>query len=211
MSYVFWEFQPSPYDKNWSGIAHGETETIVISYDSNTIAILKANSSGDYSLATQTLPVEARWSGIAYNNGRYVIISLDGEILYSTNGTNWYTATTPKKEWQYVVSTGNGFTVVSRDFNSGAYSESGVNWSFVALPYNVDWLSFYQSHQIFSILGSGFNTPTTRFGAYTEDGSNWVVTEKDNNYLQSFINGANQEPKFIAKYENQYLTFISVK
>lgn len=145
---------------------------------------------------SRTLPSSQRWAGLANNGTTCVVVAggtKDGTgvqttaAAYTTDGVTWTAATMPQSRYWSGVAYGNGFFVAVNQDNNGssnylsnATSPDGITWTGGALGSLPDvkpksGLSAYPN--IVFVNGKFFLCSfSTRFGAYSSDGStSWTA------------------------------------
>lgn len=131
--------------------------------------LLKVSGKMRTSAEIQTLPAAACWDGIAYGNGTYVAVAASGEMAYSTDeGETWTAAESPAEGagWFSVCYGGGKFVAVACDSAIAAYSADGKTWTKADLPVSAYWNSVCYG-------GGYFVAAAHDYFARSEDGVHW--------------------------------------
>nr|DAH29194.1 MAG TPA: Fibronectin type III domain-containing protein, glycosyl hydrolase, 7-fold beta-propeller [Caudoviricetes sp.] len=131
--------------------------------------LLKVSGKMRTSAEIQTLPAAACWDGIAYGNGVYVAVAASGEMAYSTDeGETWTAAESPAEGagWFSVCYGGGKFVAVACDSAIAAYSADGKTWTKADLPVSAYWNSVCYG-------GGYFVAAAHDYFARSEDGIHW--------------------------------------
>lgn len=131
--------------------------------------LLKVSGKMRTSAEIQTLPAAACWDGIAYGNGVYVAVAASGEMAYSADeGETWTAAESPAEGagWFSVCYGGGKFVAVACDSAIAAYSADGKTWMKADLPVSAYWNSVCYG-------GGYFVAAAHDYFARSEDGIHW--------------------------------------
>lgn len=134
--------------------------------------LLKITGMVQSSSQTVQMPEIACWDSAAYGNGTYVAVSASGEIAYSTDdGQTWTAAETPQDGagWFSVCYGGGKFVAVACGSAVAAYSADGITWTVTALPASTEWTSVCYGNGKFVAVS------VSALAAYSTDGITWSV------------------------------------
>lgn len=135
--------------------------------------LLKITGMVQSSSQTAQMPEIACWDSAAYGNGTYVAVSASGEIAYSTDeGQTWTAAETPQygAGWFSVCYGGGKFVAVACGSSVAAYSADGITWTVTALPASTEWTSVCYGNGKFVAVS------VSALAAYSTDGITWLVS-----------------------------------
>lgn len=160
-----WTRSTLPYDTWWVSIAYGNGRYIVGSAAMNNVA---SSQDGITWTLYATIP-NGNIETIVYENGMFFAVGA-GQISYSTDGLNWYSAIIPWDSW-YTATYGNGKFVAITSSSSGiAYSSNGTYWTQTWLPYAANWRSIAYGNGRF-IATAAYDTAMVT----STDGVNWSM------------------------------------
>lgn len=132
--------------------------------------LLKITGMVQSSSQTVQMPEIACWDSAAYGNGTYVAVSASGEIAYSTDeGQTWTAAQTPQDGagWFSVCYGGGKFVAIACGSAVAAYSADGITWTVTALPASTEWTSVCYGNGKFVAVS------VSESAAYSSDGVTW--------------------------------------
>ncbi len=135
--------------------------------------LLKITGMVQSSSQTVQMPEIACWDSAAYGNGTYVAVSASGEIAYSTDeGQTWTAAQTPQggAGWFSVCYGGGKFVAIACGSAVAAYSADGITWTVTALPASTEWTSVCYGNGKFVAVS------VSESAAYSSDGITWSAT-----------------------------------
>lgn len=106
---------------------------------------------------------------IVFGNDKFVVFAENSNNpFYSTDGFNWYKASSPVCGYKVVY--GNGkFVAVESGSSKAAYSTDGITWTQATLPASASWRSLVYGNGIFVAFDI-----SSSIAAYSTDGITWT-------------------------------------
>ena len=159
-----------PSTSTWNSVAYGNGIYIAVSPGNKS-----AYSIDGINWTAVTLPVSSTWNKIVYSSisEQFVAVSTDGDVIRTSNGTAWTTASfLPAYSYTaavegptgWILITNGGTKIVTADFVASTYTEDN-------LPEGADWNDIVYGKGKFVAVAQSDSTLTNT--VYSDDGVTW--------------------------------------